>query len=142
MSPPSAAERALWALRGWHLVSQHPLGYFVVEEPLPPTPRMRPSPVSTTTLTRRLVLDRDGHYVGDVAEAIRLCGFGITPELAQPHHRTCSIGFSVERQKWYGWSHRALRGFGLGDRSFPSHLLIATLEGARASAVAFAEDVG
>lgn len=31
--------------------------------------------------------------------------------------KTCgegSIGFSEKEQKWYGWSHRAIYGFGVG----------------------------
>ena len=28
------------------------------------------------------------------------------------------LGFSEESQKWYGWSHRALCGFGIGDMLF------------------------
>lgn len=31
--------------------------------------------------------------------------------LAETH----SLGFSKEQQKWYGWSHRAIFGFGIGD---------------------------
>ncbi len=27
-------------------------------------------------------------------------------------------GFSEREQKWYGWSHRAVCGFGIGDRIF------------------------
>jgi len=34
---------------------------------------------------------------------------------SQPDHNTCSIGYSPEENKWYGWSHRAIFGFGLGD---------------------------
>jgi hypothetical protein len=26
------------------------------------------------------------------------------------------IGFSEKEQKWYGWSHRAFCGFGIGDK--------------------------
>ena len=26
-----------------------------------------------------------------------------------------SIGFSEKEQKWYGWSHRAISGYGIGD---------------------------
>lgn len=29
--------------------------------------------------------------------------------------RTCCTGFNPEEQKWYGWSHRAIHGFGVGD---------------------------
>jgi len=28
---------------------------------------------------------------------------------------TCCLGFSEKEQKWYGWSHRAIFGFGIGS---------------------------
>ena len=28
----------------------------------------------------------------------------------------CSIGFNEEEQKWYGWSHRAIYGFGISSQ--------------------------
>jgi hypothetical protein len=28
------------------------------------------------------------------------------------------IGFSEKEKKWYGWSHRAICGFGIGDKIF------------------------
>ena len=28
------------------------------------------------------------------------------------------LGFSETKQKWYGWSHRAVAGFGIGDKLF------------------------
>lgn len=28
------------------------------------------------------------------------------------------LGFSEVNQKWYGWSHRAIFGFGIGDMQF------------------------
>lgn len=33
----------------------------------------------------------------------------------QPSHTVSSTGFSEKDQKWYGWSHRAIAGFGVGD---------------------------
>ena len=30
--------------------------------------------------------------------------------------RSCSIGWNEEEQKWYGWSHRAIYGFGIGSK--------------------------
>ena len=33
-----------------------------------------------------------------------------------PGHKVQSIGFSEEEQKWYGWSHRAIYGFGVGSK--------------------------
>lgn len=57
-----------------------------------------------------------GHYIGDEDTAKWLCEErGISPELATPSHRVCSIGFCETEQKWYGWSHRAMFGFGIGS---------------------------
>ena len=33
-----------------------------------------------------------------------------------PGHNVPSIGFSEKEQKWYGWSHRAIYGFGVGSK--------------------------
>ncbi len=58
----------------------------------------------------------DGLYLGDSKMAYRLCNTrGIKPELNLEDHKTCSIGFCEREQKWYGWSHRAIYGFGIGD---------------------------
>jgi len=35
---------------------------------------------------------------------------------------TASIGFSVSEQKWYGWSHRAFYGFGVGSTVSPGNI--------------------
>jgi hypothetical protein len=32
--------------------------------------------------------------------------------------KSCGLGFSEREQKWYGWSHRAIVGFGIGDKIF------------------------
>lgn len=40
---------------------------------------------------------------------------GILPEKADPSHNVCSIGKSFRDGKWYGWSHRAIHGFSIGD---------------------------
>lgn len=41
---------------------------------------------------------------------------GIVPEKIKPEYSVCSIGFSEKEQKWYGWSHRAIYGFGVGSQ--------------------------
>lgn len=41
---------------------------------------------------------------------------GIIPQLRDAKHNTESIGFSQSEQKWYGWSHRAIYGFGVGSK--------------------------
>ena len=40
---------------------------------------------------------------------------GIQPELAHENDNVCAIGFCDKEQKWYGWSHRAIHGFGIGS---------------------------
>lgn len=30
--------------------------------------------------------------------------------------KSCGVGFSEKEQKWYGWSHRAIYGFGVGSK--------------------------
>lgn len=66
----------------------------------------------------------EGYYIGSSRWAHRLIvKRGIKPEPRTPpcpsanggKGRTCSIGFCEQEQKWYGWSHRALYGFGIGD---------------------------
>lgn len=70
----------------------------------------------------------EGYYIGNSVWAYRLCKTrGIKPEIksslvnrdpsefnggAGP---TCSIGFCKSEQRWYGWSHRAISGFGVGS---------------------------
>lgn len=39
---------------------------------------------------------------------------GIT-ELVQSTNKCTNIGFNPSEQKWYGWSHRAIFGFGIGS---------------------------
>ena len=59
----------------------------------------------------------DGHYIGSPDRARALCDErGIWPELREPYHNVCSIGFCPAENKWYGWSHRAIYGFGIGSR--------------------------
>lgn len=40
---------------------------------------------------------------------------GIVPERITPDSYSCCIGFSESEQKWYGWSHRGVCGFGVGS---------------------------
>ncbi len=58
----------------------------------------------------------DGHYIGNSKAANFLCkNKGIKPQLRTPESQVCSIGFNENEQKWYGWSHRAIFGYGIGD---------------------------
>ena len=58
-----------------------------------------------------------GDYLGDPDHAEQLVReHGIIHfEKTDPEHSVCSIGFSLRDQKWYGWSHRAIYGYGIGD---------------------------
>lgn len=59
----------------------------------------------------------DGGYIGNQKDAHRICKKrGIKPERSNPSHNVCSIGFNEAEQKWYGWSHRAMYGFGVGSK--------------------------
>ena len=62
----------------------------------------------------------NGDWIGDYREARFLCvKKGLTSlQKSHPNHCCCSIGFNEKEQKWYGWSHRAICGFGIGDKIF------------------------
>lgn len=58
------------------------------------------------------------------------------------------VGFSEKEQKWYGWSHRASHGFGIGDVAKECHPTgtkegnkCKTLEDCKKAAIAFANSV-
>ncbi len=57
-----------------------------------------------------------GDYIGDKRTAhFLITKRGIKPEKADHSKNVCSIGFCELEQKWYGWSHRAIFGFGVGS---------------------------
>lgn len=57
--------------------------------------------------------DKRGQYLGDVTTANRLVKkYGISVfEKRLPGNSICTIGYSLHKRKWYGWSHRAIAGF-------------------------------
>ena len=57
----------------------------------------------------------DGQYIGEPIWAHRLFRRGIKPQRASDAHSVCSVGYCEADQMWYGWSHRALAGFGVGS---------------------------
>ena len=92
---------------------------------------------------------------------------GIKPEKISPDMNVCSVGFCETEQKWYGWSHRAIYGFGIGDvvtegdctassgltnkylrahpfedTSLPIGFTAKTLDDCKKMAIAFAHSVG
>ncbi len=64
--------------------------------------------------------DYSGYWIGGARTARFLCKKGGILKItkARPGHSVCSIGKNEEEQKWYGWSHRAICGFGIGDRIY------------------------
>ncbi len=113
---------------------------------------------------------KDGNFIGDEDLAILLCDKkGIVPEIIPPKKndtQPCCIGFCEREQKWYGWSHRAMYGFGIGykvkegdctaisgwseeylkehreaNRALPVGFVARTLDDAKRMAIAFAESV-
>ncbi len=70
---------------------------------------------SDRIVTLEVAYTPDGEYIGNLKTADFLCREkGIKPE-AIDDHKVCSIGFCNAEHKWYGWSHRAISGFGIGD---------------------------
>lgn len=119
------------------------------------------------TVTLYSAYNLAGKYIGTAKDAARLWNkWGIKPETIDPDDDTCSIGFSEKNQKWYGWSHRAIHGFGVGDqveegdltaqsqwspmlleenpeadRSLPVGFVAKTLDDCKKMAIAFADAV-
>jgi len=119
------------------------------------------------TLIIKSAYTPSGVRIGTPKNAYFLCKTkGINPEKSKTDHDVCSIGFCETEQKWYGWSHRAIFGFGVGDvvaegdctnssgwtdkylkdhpeddLSLPVGFTAKTLEDAKRMAVAFAESV-
>ena len=61
----------------------------------------------------------NGKYVGDPKSArFFFEKKGLTQLDVSKTGKTCNIGFSEKEKKWYGWSHRAICGFGIGDKLF------------------------
>jgi hypothetical protein len=92
---------------------------------------------------------KSGDYIGDEKTAKILCDkYGISPEKSSSDHCVCSIGYSEKNKKWYGWSHRAICGFGIGDKFSKVEdddnnktKLIKNMEEAKQSAINFADSV-
>ena len=92
-----------------------------------------------------------GDYIGSSRDAHYLVvKRGIAPEKRTPASSVCSIGFADKTQQWFGWSHRAIHGFGIGSivdaghcaaEYLPVGFVAETLEDAKRIACAFAESV-
>jgi hypothetical protein len=71
-------------------------------------------------LNMTVAYNNDGHYIGDSKSAHFYCNkLGIKPEPSDTGC-VCNNGYSEKDGKWYGWSHRAIVGFKIGDKLFDS----------------------
>ncbi len=106
---------------------------------------------SDNPLLMHCAFNYEGGYIGQQEEAEylvrKVC---VQPVTRDSTTSVCSIGFSEEEQKWYGWSHRAMYGFGVGDvvkegqlpaEYLPVGFKAETLQDARKMAEAFARSV-
>lgn len=93
------------------LLKSYPhLSYSIYLENWRANPTDKPTPMEACYSTI------DGSYIGDKQEAKTLCRkLGIKPQ-ALPNGNVACIGFNDKEQKWYGWSHRAIFGFGIGHK--------------------------
>lgn len=103
-------------------------------------------------LIMKVARNKCGEYIGDKEMARVLCEkHGVEPE-ALEEGGTCVIGWSESEQKYYGWSHRAMYGFKIGDKIYEEEFGdddtrfdehgpedIETKEDARQAAINFAE---
>lgn len=98
-----------------HLVSRKHLytaleGYDIFEEIS--NPSVNPN---EPTVTLKVAYDHHGNYIGDIGDADFLYKEkGILPETYNDNN-VCTIGFCQKELKWYGWSHREIHGFTIGD---------------------------
>ncbi len=105
------------------------------------------------------IMNKAGEYAGPAEDVRKFFDeHAIAPEMRTEDANVCTVGWSEKERKYYGWSHRATFGFGIGDKiyepgfCFPDpHAMIPanergtetiqTKEDARRSASNYAEDV-
>lgn len=92
-----------------------------------------------------------GDYIGNPKDArFLVVKRGIAPQKRTPTSNVCSIGYAKRSRQWFGWSHRAIHGFGIGSivtnghcaaESLPVGFKAKTLADAKRIAEAFADSV-
>lgn len=105
---------------------------------------------TVTYLCYKRVYGTDGLLIGDVMFTEKIVHqLGIRPEGRDPDSIHCSIGKSHLDDMWYGWSHRAIMGFGIGhivgganlSEKFITGYIVTTEEECRELACIFAVSV-
>ena len=61
--------------------------------------------------------DKPNMYISPEMTVMLIKKFKLDPLTLDNYEEGCTacLGFSPKTQKWYGWSHRAIYGFGIGD---------------------------
>lgn len=78
--------------------------------------RLRCKEMRILLITEVIDFDRPNLYFGPPEKQKHIFKYGLDyTTLEAPNGKNVSIGFSPGRQKWYGWSHRAIYGFGIGS---------------------------
>ncbi len=96
-------------------VETHRLYDVFEEEHLTHWEDMPPDDTMTTDVART----KTGDYIGDPSAAAYLCGkLGIAPDPPRKGASVCNYGWSEKHERYFGWSHRAVVGFALGDMVF------------------------
>lgn len=122
--------------------------YIIRRQRIQPIPNEEP-------VTVEIAYTFNGNYVGEEDLAKYLFDeMGLEKVQPSDNSNVCNIGFNAKNKKWYGWSHRAIHGFGIGDKIFEEDFgtdttdysehgkrTIKTLEEAKISATKFAEHV-
>jgi len=70
---------------------------------------------------------QDESFIGSLFDVFKYCYYyGIRDFYkAHPHRKVASVGFAPKKERWYGWSHRAICSFGVGDEiKYDDDLLI------------------
>jgi hypothetical protein len=129
------------------LISEEDIGPYIVRKELWSMGFDKTTPATEMTSAYA----KDGSYIGNEDVAKRLYEkYGIIPQRSTDKHTVSSIGKSETDGKWYGWSHRAIYGFQVGDKikdgdcGFdPSvgEYTIQTEQDAKVAAMNFAESV-
>ena len=69
------------------------------------------------SISMKIARNYNGDYIGLVEDWGKIMDkYDIRAEKISPDRNVCSIGFSKREQKWYGWSHRAIYGYGVGSK--------------------------
>lgn len=101
-----------------------------------------------SNLMKKECYNLKGDWIGSFDTANYLCNTkGIAPEKRHSFHVVCTIGYSKSQNKWYGWSHRAICGFTIGDKLYTEGLkkadmkTIKNMDEAKQAAINFADSV-